>query len=69
MYSEIEAAILAKSYTVIRESINVACAFAANQLDKLLEKVWANIAFLDNNTDGGFSKGRVIDTALLKKSG
>lgn len=68
-YSEIEAAILSKSYTVIRDSVNVACAFAANQLDKLLEKVWANIAFLDNNTDGGFSKGRVIDTAYLKRSG
>lgn len=68
-YSEIEAAIIVKSYTVIRGSVNVCCAFASTQLDKLLEKVYANIAFLDNNTDGGFSKGRVIDTTYLKKSG
>lgn len=68
-YSEIEAAILSKSYTVIKGSVNVACAYAANQLDKLLEKVWGNIAFLDNYTDSGFRKGRVVDTAYLKRSG
>lgn len=68
-YSQIEAAIIAKNYTVNRGSINVCCAFAQVQLDKLLDKVWTALSFLDNNTDGGFSKGRVIDTALLKKSG
>lgn len=68
-YSQIEAAIIAKNYTVNRGSINVCCAFAQTQLDKLLDKVWSALSFLDNNTDGGFSKGRVIDTALLKKSG
>lgn len=68
-YSQIEAAILAKSYTVIKKSVNVACAYADTQLDKLLEKVWNAIAFLDNNTDGGFSHGRLIDTTKLKKSG
>ena len=66
---KIEAAIIAKNYTVNRGSINVCCAFAQTQLDKLLDKVWSALSFLDNNTDGGFSKGRVIDTALLKKSG
>lgn len=68
-YSQIEAAIIAKNYTVSRNSVNVCCAFAQTQLDKLLDKVWTALAFLDNNTDGGFSKGRIIDTALLKKSG
>lgn len=68
-YSEIEAAIISKSYTVIKGSVNVCCAFASTQLDKLLEKIWANIAFLDNNTDGGFAKGRIIDSVYLKKSG
>ena len=68
-YSQIEAAILAKSYTVIKNSVNVACAYADVQLDKLLEKVWNAIAFLDNNTGGGFSHGRLIDTTKLKKSG
>ena len=68
-YSEIEAAIIAKSYTVIKGSVNVCCAFADNQLSKLLEKVWANISFLDNNTDGGFSHGRILDTQYQKRSG
>lgn len=68
-YSQIEAAIIAKNYTVSRNSVNVCCAFAQTQLDKLLDKVWTALAFLDNNTDGGFSKGRLIDSALLKKSG
>lgn len=68
-YSQIEAAIIAKNYTVSRNSVNVCCAFAQTQLDKLLDKVWTALAFLDNNTDGGFSKGRIIDTTLLKKSG
>lgn len=68
-YSQIEAAIIAKNYTVSKNSVNVCCAFAQTQLDKLLDKVWTALAFLDNNTDGGFSKGRIIDTALLKKSG
>lgn len=68
-YSEIEASIISKSYTVIRGSINVCCAYADNQLSKLLEKIWANISFLDTHTDGGFSHGRVIDTQMLKKAG
>ena len=68
-YSQIEAAIIAKNYTVSRNSTNVCCAFAQVQLDKLLEKIWSALSFLDNYTDGGFSKGRIIDTAMLKKSG
>lgn len=68
-YSEIEAAIIAKSYTVIRGSVNVCCAFADNQLSKLLEKIWNNISFLDNNTNGGFSHGRILDTQYQKRSG
>lgn len=68
-YSQIEAAIIAKNYTVSKNSTNVCCAFAQTQLDKLLDKVWSALAFLDNNTGGGFSKGRIVDSALLKKSG
>lgn len=68
-YSQIEAAIIAKNYTVNRKSVNVCCAFADTQLDKLLTKVWDALSFLDNNTGGGFSKGRIIDTAKYKKAG
>lgn len=67
-YSEIEAAIISNSYTVIRGSINVACSFAQTQLDKLLEKVFANIAFIDRYAPG-FRHGRIVDTASLKRSG
>lgn len=52
-YSEIEASIISNSYNVIKGSINVCTAFAQTQLDKLLEKVWANINWLYYNTDGG----------------
>ncbi len=70
-FSEIEAAILVWSYTITRGSINVASSYLSTHLDKLLEKVDHNIAFLDNNTTGGFSHGRLIDskTPYLKKSG
>ncbi len=68
-YSEIEAAILANSYNSIRGSINVACAFASTQLDKLLEKVWANLSFLNDCTDGGFFKSRqAADSQYLKRA-
>ncbi len=54
-YSEIEASIISNSYNVIKGSINVCAAFAQTQLDKLLEKVWANINWLYYNTDGGMA--------------
>ena len=54
-YSEIEASIISNSYNVIKSSINVCTAFAQTQLDKLLEKVWANINWLYYNTDGGMA--------------
>lgn len=68
-YSEIEAAILAKQYTVIKGSINVCAAYAQTQLDKLWEKIDHNLSFLDLNTDGGFSHGRLIDNTTLKRAG
>ena len=54
-YSEIEASIISNSYNVIKGSINVCTAFAQTQLDKLLEKVWANINWLYYNTEGGMA--------------
>lgn len=69
LYSEIEASIISKSYTVIKGSVNVCCAFAEVQLNKLWEKIESNLSFLDLNTDGGFSHGRLVDSANLKRSG
>lgn len=68
-YSEIEASIIAKSYTVTKGSVNVCCAFAETQLSKLWEKIESNLSFLDRYTDGGFSHGRISDSKDLKKSG
>lgn len=68
-YSEIEASILAKSYSIIRKSINVCVAFAETQLSKLWEKIENNLAFIDLNTDGGLSHSRISDTQTLKRSG
>lgn len=68
-FSEIEASILAKQYTVIKGSINVCAAYAGTQLDKLWEKIDHNLSFLDLNTDGGFSHGRVVDNTTLKRAG
>ena len=68
-YSEIEASIISKSYTVIKGSVNVCCAFAEVQLNKLWEKIESNLSFLDLNTDGGFSHGRLVDSATLKRAG
>lgn len=67
-YSEIEASILAKSYTIIKGSVNVCCAYADNQLSKLLEKIKANIAFIDQH-GGGFKHGRTTDSQMLIRSG
>ena len=68
-YSEIEAAILANSYNCIRGSVNVACAFASTQLDKLLTKVYDCLTFLNEKTDRGMFKSRTIDKQYLKRSG
>lgn len=68
-YSEIEASIASKSYTVIRGSVNVCSAFAETQLKKLWEKIESNLSFLDRNTGGGFSHSRLVDSATLKRAG
>ena len=68
-YSEIEASILVNSYNCIRGSVNVACAFAATQLDKLLTKVYDCMTFLNEKTDRGMFKSRTIDKQYLKRSG
>lgn len=68
-YSEIEASIISNSYNVIQGSVNVCTAFAQNQLDKLLEKVWANINWLYYNTDGGMAHlSQAKNTQYLRRS-
>ena len=70
MFSEINAAISACTYTVIRESITMVTCYDKGKLDRTLSKDWNALKFLDSNTDGGMFKLRQLsDTALLKKSG
>ena len=69
-FSEINAAISACTYTVIRESITMVTCYDKGKLDRTLSKDWNALKFLDSNTDGGMFKLRQLsDTALLKKSG
>ena len=70
MFSEINAAIAACAYTVIRESITMVTCYDKGKLDRTLSKDWNALKFLDTHTDGGMFKLRQLsDTALVKKSG
>jgi hypothetical protein len=55
-FSEIDAAIIVNSYNAIRNSINLITAHSSDHLDKTLEKVWRAISFINDYTDGGFTK-------------
>lgn len=68
-YSEIEASIILKSYTVVKDSVNVCSAFTETYLTKLFEKISTNMSFLDEKTQGGFRRSRIADQPLYKKAG
>ena len=68
-YSEIDAAVLVNSYNCIRSSVNLVVAHLSDHLNKLLEKVWRAMNFINDNTDGGFKKLRqVVDRADQKRA-
>lgn len=69
-FSEINAAIAACAYTVVRESITMVTCYDEGKLKRTLSKDWNALKFLDTYTDGGMFKLRQLsDTALVKKSG
>lgn len=68
-YSEMLSAILANSYNCIRNSINMLATHKSDYLDNTIGKVWNCLAFLNDNTDGGFFKLRQVkDSTDWKRS-
>lgn len=68
-FSEINAALLANTYSCFRESNSLLTAYNSNYVEVSLQKVWNELSFLNDETDGGFFKLRqVSDTALKKKA-
>lgn len=67
-FSEINAAMAAAEFTVVRESNTIITCHDDNKLRKTLKKVWHALAFLDKNTQGGMSKNKQIKNTDLEKT-
>lgn len=68
-FSEINAAILANIYSCFSESNTLLTAFSSNYVEVSLQKVWNELSFLNDETDGGFFKLRqVVDTTTRKRA-
>lgn len=68
-FSEMNAAIVANLYSVRRQSMSIIAANDAKKLTPTLEKVWQELSFLNDNTDGGFFKLRqVLDKSTNKRA-
>ena len=57
-FSEMDAALAANTYNCIKTSNTVIAANTDFYVDKTLDKVWNALAFINDNTDGGFFKLR-----------
>ena len=56
-------------YSTFRGSNTLMTAASKNYVDKTLEKIWGELSFLNDNTEGGFFKLRqVSDTAYKKRA-
>ena len=67
-FSEINAAMAAAQFTIIRESNTVITCHDEGKLRKTLKKAWHALAFLDKNTQGGMSKNKQIKNTDLEKT-
>lgn len=68
-FSEINACLCACMYSTFRGSNTLMTAASKNYVDKTLEKIWGELNFLNDNTEGGFFKLRqVSDTAYKKRA-
>lgn len=68
-FSEINAALATRLYSVFHKSNIVITAQNDTYLTKTLQKVWGNLTFLNDNTQMGFFKLRqVLDTAKAKRA-
>ena len=66
-FSEINAALLANIYSCFRGSNTLLTAFNSNYVDVSLQKVWNELSYLNDETDGGFFKLRQVSDTLYKK--
>ena len=57
-FSELNASLSARLYTVIQNSRTLIAAKADGKLTPTLNKTWGALSFLDNNTDGGMASLR-----------
>jgi hypothetical protein len=68
-FSEMNASLAARVYSVIRDSRTLIAAKTAGKLSVTVEKTWGELSFLNNDTDGGFFKLRqVVDKNDEKKA-
>ena len=69
LFSEIDAAIIVNSYNSIKNSFNLITAHSSDHLDKTLEKVWRAISFINDYTDGGFTKlSQVVNSQYKRRA-
>ena len=68
-FSEMNASIIANLYSTRKASMGIIAASDSRKLTPTLEKVWSELSFLNDNTDGGFFKLRqVLDKQTEKRS-
>jgi hypothetical protein len=56
--SEINASFMANLYSTRRNSLGLIAAYDKRKLDPTLEKIWQELSFLNDHTQGGFFKLR-----------
>ena len=68
-FSEMNASIIANLYSTRRESMGIIAANDNRKLTPTLEKVWNELSFLNDNTDGGFFKlSQVLNKQTVKRA-
>ena len=68
-FSEINAALSARLYTINRASRVMITCFKDDYIKTTFSKFDSALTFLNNNTQGGMFKPRLVDKELHKKSG
>lgn len=68
-FSEMNASLAANLYNSRRETETMIACKVKGKLDPTINKIWRELSYLNENTDGGFFKLRqVIDQAYVKKA-
>lgn len=68
-FSEMNASLAANLYSTRRNSLCIVASYDKKKLDPTLEKIWKELSFLNDQTQGGFFKLRqVVDKADEKRA-